>query len=139
MSGSVTLAYDYPLLGVFWTTFVLFMWVLWFFLLFRVIGDVFRDDGLNGWAKAAWIIFVVVLPFIGVLVYVLARGRGMGRREVNRAQAQQEAFDNYVRRTAATGTSRPSQADELAKLSRIRERGDISDDEFQRAKDRILH
>ncbi|MGI5473001.1 SHOCT domain-containing protein [Streptomyces sp. CA-132043] len=139
MSGSVTLAYDYPLLGVFWTTFVLFMWVLWFFLLFRVIGDVFRDDGLNGWAKAAWIIFVVVLPFIGVLVYVLARGRGMGRREVNRAQAQQEAFDNYVRRTAATGTPRTSQADELAKLSRIRERGDISDDEFQRAKDRILH
>ncbi|GAA0463349.1 MULTISPECIES: SHOCT domain-containing protein [Streptomyces] len=139
MSGSVTLAYDYPLLGVFWTTFWLFMWMLWFFLLFRVIGDVFRDDGLNGWAKAGWIIFVLVLPLIGVLIYVLVRGRGMGRREVHKAQAQQEAFDDYVRRTAATGTVRTSQADELAKLSRIKERGDISDDEFQRAKDKILH
>ncbi|MFC6065539.1 SHOCT domain-containing protein [Streptomyces ochraceiscleroticus] len=139
MSGSVTLAYDYPLLGVFWTTFWLFMWVMWFFLLFHVIGDVFRDDRLNGWAKAGWIIFVLVLPLVGVLIYVLARGRGMGRREVDRAQSQQEAFDEYVRRTAATGPSRTSQADELAKLSRIKERGDISDDEFQRAKNRILH
>lgn len=139
MSGSVTLAYDYPLLGVFWTTFWLFMWVLWFFLLFRVIGDVFRDDELNGWVKAGWIVFVVVLPLIGVLVYVLVRGRGMGRREVSRAQAQQEAFDDYVRRIAATGTARSSPADEIAKLSRSRERGDISDDEFQRAKAKILH
>ncbi|MFI8996793.1 SHOCT domain-containing protein [Streptomyces sp. NPDC053542] len=139
MSGSVTLAYDYPLLGVFWTTLWLFMWVLWFFLLFRVIGDVFRDDRLNGWAKTGWILFVLVLPLIGVLVYVLARGRGMGRREVSRAQAQQEAFDEYVRRTAATSPYRTSQADELAKLSRIKERGDISDEEFRQAKNRILH
>ncbi|WP_052862885.1 SHOCT domain-containing protein [Streptomyces niger] len=139
MSGSVTLAYDYPLLGVFWTTFWLFMWMLWFFLLFRVIGDVFRDDRLNGWAKAGWIVFVLVLPLIGVLIYVLARGRGMGRREVSRAQAQQEAFDEYVRRTAATGTSRTSQAEELAKLTRIRDRGNLTESEFQQAKDKILH
>ncbi|MET9294064.1 SHOCT domain-containing protein [Streptomyces sp. NPDC003077] len=139
MSGSVTLAYDYPLLGVFWTTFWLFMWVLWFFLLFRIIGDLFRDDALNGWAKAGWIVFVVVLPFIGVLIYVLARGRGMGQRELNRAQAQQQAFDAYVRRTATPDTPRATQADELTKLSQLRERGDISDDEFQRAKGKILH
>ncbi|UNO39516.1 SHOCT domain-containing protein [Streptomyces sp. MST-110588] len=139
MGDTVTLAYDYPLLGVFWTTLWLFMWMLWFFLLFRIIGDLFRDDELNGWAKAAWIIFVIVLPFLGVLVYVLARGRGMGRREVSRAQAQQEAFDAYVRRTAATDTSRATQADELTKLSRLKERGDISDEEFQRAKSTILH
>ncbi|MEU7162339.1 SHOCT domain-containing protein [Streptomyces chrestomyceticus] len=139
MSGSVTLAYDYPLLGVFWTTFWLFMWMLWFFLLFRVIGDVFRDDELNGWAKTGWIISVLVLPFLGVFVYVLARGRGMGRREVSRAQAQQEAFDTYVRRTAAKDASRTTQADELTKLSRLRERGDISDAEFQQAKSKVLH
>ncbi|MFI2235863.1 SHOCT domain-containing protein [Streptomyces chrestomyceticus] len=139
MSGSVTLAYDYPLLGVFWTTFWLFMWVLWFFLLFRVIGDVFRDDGLNGWAKTGWIISVLVLPFLGVFVYVLVRGRGMGGREVSRAQAQQEAFDTYVRRTAAENAPRTTQADELTKLSRLKERGDISDAEFQQAKSKVLH
>ncbi|KOT78632.1 membrane protein [Streptomyces rimosus subsp. pseudoverticillatus] len=139
MSGSVTLAYDYPLFGVFWTTFWLFMWILWFFLLFRVIGDIFRDDQLNGWVKTGWIIFVIVLPFLGVFLYVLARGRGMGRREASRVQAQQEAFDAYVRRTAAKDTPRTTQADELTKLSQLRERGDISEEEFQRAKGKVLH
>ncbi|MFF0739271.1 PLDc N-terminal domain-containing protein [Streptomyces sp. NPDC004111] len=138
MSDSVTLAYDYPLLGVFWTTFWLFMWVLWFFLLFRIISDLFRDHELNGWVKAAWILFVVLLPFLGVFVYVLVRGRSMGRREMGAAQAQQEAFDDYVRRTAASETPQASQADELTKLSRLREHGDISEEEYQRAKSNVL-
>ncbi|MEU6392324.1 SHOCT domain-containing protein [Streptomyces sp. NPDC046939] len=139
MADSVTLAYDYPMLGVFWTTLWLFLWILWFFLLFRIFGDLFRDDELNGWAKAAWIIFVIVLPFLGVFVYVLVRGRGMGHRETTAAQARQEAFDAYVRRTAANDASRATQADELTKLSQLKERGDISEEEFQRAKGKVLH
>ncbi|KUJ64036.1 hypothetical protein ACZ90_62975 [Streptomyces albus subsp. albus] len=138
MNGSVVLAYDYPLLGAFWTIFWISMWVLWFILLFRVFGDVFRDDDLGGWAKTAWIIFVIVLPFLGVFVYLLARGKGMGRRERREAQAQQEAMDTYIRETAGTAEP-PSEADQLAKLSEMRARGDISDEEFARAKAKILH
>ncbi|MEV5982102.1 SHOCT domain-containing protein [Streptomyces sp. NPDC052114] len=138
MNGSVTLAYDYPLLSVFWSTFWLFMWILWFYLLFRIISDIFRDDTLSGWIKAGWIIFVIVLPFLGVFVYVLVRGRGMGRREAGALQARQEIFDAHIRRTAAQDVSRTSQADELVKLSRLREHGDISEEEFQRAKGKVL-
>lgn len=106
MSGSVVLAYDYPLLGVFWTTFWLFLWMLWFFLLFHVVIDVFRDDALSGWAKAGWIVFVLVLPFLGILIYVATRGRGMGRREAMTAQARQEALGTYARRTGEAETAR---------------------------------
>ncbi|MFI0240582.1 SHOCT domain-containing protein [Streptomyces sp. NPDC016845] len=139
MSSSVTLAYDYPLFGVFWTTMWFFLWILWFFLLFRIIGDLFRDDALNGWVKAVWIVFVIVLPFLGVFVYVLVRGRGMGHREVSAAESRQKNFDEYVRRTAASDTPPATPADELTKLSRLREQGDISEEEFQRAKGKVLH
>lgn len=138
MDGDMYLAYDYPLLGAFWTILWIFLLVLWFFLLFRIILDVFRDDTLGGWAKAGWIIFLIVLPFLGVLVYLLVRGRGMGAREIQRVQAQQEAFDAYVRETAA-GAGRANEVEQLAKLSEIHTRGDISDEEFRRAKEKILH
>ncbi|MCH0540846.1 SHOCT domain-containing protein [Streptomyces sp. MUM 203J] len=135
----MNLAYDYPVLGAFWTAMWIFLWVLWIVLLFRIIGDIFRDDTLGGGAKTAWLIFVVLLPFLGVFVYVLARGRGMGRRETQHMAARQQAFDDYIRETAGTETGSPSEAEQLAKLSEIRARGDITDDEFQRAKERILH
>ncbi|WP_329372578.1 SHOCT domain-containing protein [Streptomyces sp. NBC_01483] len=131
MSTQMYLAYDYPLLSVFWN----FLWIMWFILLFRIIVDIFRDDELSGWAKAGWLLFVILLPFLGVLVYVIARGKNMGRREVTQARAQQEAFDSYIRQTAAGGIS---SVDELAKLSEIRARGDITDDEFRRAKELVL-
>ncbi|GGP47046.1 SHOCT domain-containing protein [Streptomyces abikoensis] len=137
MSAYVNLAYDYPVLGAFWTILWIFLWVLWVMLLFRVIGDIFRDDQLGGWGKAAWLLFTVFLPFLGVFVYVLARGREMGKREIRHAQAQRRAFDEYVREAAGPGNR--SAADELAKLSEIKARGDISDAEFQRAKEKILH
>ncbi|MGW2649418.1 SHOCT domain-containing protein [Streptomyces sp. NPDC001393] len=137
MSAQTYLAYDYPVLGVFWSMLVFFLWIMWFVLLFRVIVDVFRDDGMNGWAKAAWTLFVIVVPFLGVLVYLIARGKGMGEREVAQARAQQEAFDSYVRQTAQAGTA-TSSADELAKLSAMRSRGEITDDEFRRAKELVL-
>jgi len=138
MSGDTYLAYDYPLLSAFWTMMVFFLWIMWFVLLFRVVVDIFRDDDLSGWAKAGWLVFCVVLPFLGVFVYVVARGKNMGRREITQAQEQQKAFDSYIRETAK-GADRPtSSVDELARLSEIRARGDITDEEFDKAKQLVL-
>ena len=137
MSTPTYLAYDYPLLSMFWTLLWFFLWIMWFVLLFRVVVDIFRDDGLSGWAKAGWLVFTIVLPFLGVFVYVIARGKNMGRREVAQARAQQQAFDSYIRETAKDGGG-TSSADELAKLSQIRASGDITDEEFARAKELVL-
>lgn len=136
MSASTYLAYDYPLLSVFWSMLWFFLWIMWFVLLFRVVVDIFRDDTLSGWAKTGWLVFTIVLPFLGVFVYVIARGRNMGRREVAQAQAQQQAFDSYIRQTAKEGGT--SSVDELARLSEIRAKGDITDAEFARAKELVL-
>ncbi|MGW1162541.1 SHOCT domain-containing protein [Streptomyces sp. NPDC002513] len=131
------LAYDYPLLSAFWTLLWFFLWVMWFVLLFRVVLDIFRDDSLGGWAKTGWLVFCIVLPFLGVFVYVIARGKEMGRREMSQVRAQQRALDDYIRETA--GRQGPaSSVDQLAKLSEIRARGDITDDEFRRAKELVL-
>ncbi|MFI8103932.1 SHOCT domain-containing protein [Streptomyces sp. NPDC086023] len=136
MDRYVPLAYDYPLLGAFWTTMWIFLWVLWFFLLFRIIGDIFSDHELGGWGKAGWIIFVIVLPFLGVFVYICARGKSMGERSVAHMKAQQEQMDSYIRETA--GTKGSSTAEQLAKLSEIKARGDLSEAEFQAAKEKLL-
>ncbi|MGH9233857.1 MAG: SHOCT domain-containing protein [Acidimicrobiales bacterium] len=134
MGGDKVLAYDYPVLGVFWSMLVFFLWIMWFFLLFRVIADVFRSDDLGGWAKAAWLIFVLLVPFLGVFVYVIARGDEMGRRDVAQAQARDQAFQSYVRETAGTGGS----VDQLAKLADLRDRGVINDAEFEQQKAKVL-
>jgi len=137
MNATVDLAYSYPVLGAFLTILWIFLWVLWLIVLFRVIADIVRDDSMSGGGKAGWMVFVVVLPFLGVLVYVLARGRGMGARETRQARAQKEGFDAYIRRTAHQGGTTP--ADDLARLSEIHDSGGLSDEEFQRAKEKILH
>ena len=137
MSAQTYLAYDYPMLSVFWSMLLFFLWIMWFVLLFRVVVDIFRDDDMSGWGKAGWLAFTILLPFLGVFVYVIARGKNMGRREIAQARAQQEAFDARIREAAA-GTGRPSSADELSKLSEIRARGDITDEEFRRAKELVL-
>jgi len=136
MSTQTYLAYDYPLLSVFWSMLWFFLWIMWFVLLFRVVVDIFRDDDMSGWGKAGWLAFTILLPFLGVFVYVIARGKNMGRREMSQARAQQEAFDARIREAA--GTNQPSSIDELAKLSDIRARGDITDEEFRRAKELVL-
>ncbi|MBE4740314.1 MULTISPECIES: SHOCT domain-containing protein [Streptomyces] len=138
MSGPTYLAYDYPLLSIFWSMLLLFLWIMWFVLLFRVVVDIFRDDDMSGWAKAGWLVLTILLPFLGVFVYVVARGKNMGRREVAQARAQQAAFDDYIRQTAKGGEGRSTSVDELARLSEIRSRGDITDDEFRRAKELVL-
>ncbi len=122
MSTETYLAYDYPLLSMFWTLLWFFLWIMWFILLFRIIGDIFRDDGLSGWGKTGWLVLVIVLPFLGVFIYLIARGRGMGRREIDHARAQQAEFEAYIKQTAGESGRRTS-ADELAKLSDMRRAG----------------
>ncbi|WP_329051167.1 SHOCT domain-containing protein [Streptomyces violaceus] len=137
MNSSVNLAYDFPLLGAFWAIMWFFLWIMWFVLLVRVVMDIFRDDDLSGWAKTGWLLFTIVLPFLGVFVYVIARGKDMGKREQGHARAKQEQTERYIRETA--GSAGTSEADELARLSEIRARGDITDDEYRRAKEKVLH
>lgn len=138
MGSYVNLAYDYPVLGAFWTVMWIFLWVIWLFLLFRVVVDIFRDDSMNGWAKTGWLVFTIVLPFLGVFVYLIARGKNMGRREQEHARVKMEETNRYIRE--AVGTTEPAGAvDQLAKLSEIRARGDISDEEFRLAKEKVLH
>jgi hypothetical protein len=122
------------LLGAFWTMFWFFIWILWFILLFRVFGDMFRSRDMSGWAKAVWLIFVILVPFLGVFVYLIAHGNAMSQRDAEQAQARQQAFDSYVQDVASTGGS----ADELTKLADLKDRGVISDAEFQQQKAKIL-
>ena len=128
------LAYDYPLLGAFWTVFWIFLWVLWFMLLFRVIADIFRSRDLGGVAKAAWLIFVILVPFLGIFVYVIARGHSMADRDLERAQAQDQAMRAYVQDAAGPG----GPADELAKLADLQAQGVITDAEFEQQKAKVL-
>jgi ABC-type multidrug transport system fused ATPase/permease subunit len=119
---------------VFWTIFLIFLWVIWFWILITVFIDIFRSRDLSGWAKALWFIFVLFIPLIGVLVYLIARGGKMHQRaERDQQQADQE-FRSYVQEAAGSATP----ADQLAKLADLRDRGVISAEEFDREKAKIL-
>ncbi|MGZ4620337.1 MAG: SHOCT domain-containing protein [Frankiaceae bacterium] len=125
---------DYPLLNAFLTMLYLFIWILWIFLVVRIIFDIFRSRDLGGWGKAGWLLFVIILPFLGVLVYVLVRGGKMHERDIQQAKAQNDAFQAYVRDAAGTQNS----ADQLAKLADLKQRGVITDQEFEAEKAKIL-
>ncbi len=127
-------SYSYPLLGAFWTIFEIFLWVIWFWILITVFIDIFRSRDLSGWGKALWFLFVLFIPLIGVLVYLIARGGSMHERAVQQAQQQDEAFRGYVQQAAGSGSS----ADQLAKLADLRDRGVITAEEFEREKAKIL-
>jgi hypothetical protein len=128
------LAYDYPLLDVFMTMLFFALFVVWLILLVHILGDLFRDPEESGWAKAGWVVFLVVFPYIGVLAYIVARGHGMGLRTLERVQAQDQAMQAYVRETAGpSGT-----AEELAKLADLRDRGVLSQEEFNQQKAKVL-
>ena len=127
-------SYSYPLLGAFWTIFEIFLWVIWFWILITVFIDIFRSKDLSGWGKALWFIFVLVIPLIGVLVYLIARGGSMHERQVRDAQQEEQQFRSYVQDAASSGTS----ADQLAKLADLRDRGVITAEEFDREKAKIL-
>ena len=125
----------YPLLDAFWTMLIFFLW-MWFFLLFWIIFDIFRSDDLGGWGKAGWLIFVIILPFLGVFVYAIARGKEMSEHQLRAAQRQDQAMRQYIRET--TGASGGSSADELAKLAQLRDQGVLTDQEFAAQKAKLL-
>ena len=124
---------SYPLLNIFWTILEFFLWVVWIWLLILVFIDIFRSHDLSGWAKALWVLFVVIIPFLGVLVYLIARGGEMHERAAQQAQRQDQQFRDYVQQSAGTST-----ADQLAKLADLRDRGVITAEEFEREKAKVL-
>ena len=127
-------SYSYPLLGAFWTIFEIFLWVIWFWILITVFIDIFRSHDLSGWGKALWFLFVLIIPLVGVLVYLIVRGGSMHERTVQQAQRQDEQFRSYVQETAGSQSS----ADQLAKLADLHDRGVITAEEFDREKAKIL-
>jgi ABC-type multidrug transport system fused ATPase/permease subunit len=129
------LATNYPILDAFLTMLYFFLFVIWIWLLIMVFVDIFRSHDLGGMAKALWVIFIIVLPFLGVFVYVIARGGKMHERAAQQAAQQQKAFDEYVRQTAASGTDTASQ---LSKLADLKSQGVINDAEFDAQKAKIL-
>ncbi len=128
------LAYNYPLLDVFWTMFEFFLFFIWIWLLIIVFGDIFRSHDMGGLAKTLWTIFVIVIPLFGVLVYLIARGGSMHERAVERAQQQDQAFQAYVQQTAGPSST----ADELARLADLKASGAITEEEFQAGKAKAL-
>ncbi|MEU1039487.1 SHOCT domain-containing protein [Streptomyces sp. NPDC005551] len=130
---------DYPLLDVFLTMMWFFLWTMWFFLLFKVVTDIFRDHSLSGGAKTLWLIVVLVLPYLGVFVYLIVRGRTMGKRDAEEAREREAAFRKYVREASAdSGSDRGSHVDSLTRLAELKSRGDISAEEYDRAKAKLL-
>ena len=126
-------SYSYPLLGVFWTIFEIFLWVIWFWILITVFIDIFRSQDLSGWGKALWFVFVLFIPLIGVLVYLIARGSKMHERAAQVARQQDEEFRSYVQQAAGS-----TPAEQLAKLADLRDRGVITAEEFDREKAKVL-
>jgi hypothetical protein len=128
------LAYDFPLLAAFWTVMFWFLWVAWILLLFKVIVDIFRSRDLGGLGKAFWALLVVVLPWLGVLLYLIVRGGSMAERDAEQAVAHEEAVQSYIRQTAGSGGT----ADELSKLAALQAQGVITDAEFAQQKAKLL-
>jgi Short C-terminal domain/Phospholipase_D-nuclease N-terminal len=127
-------AADYPFLDVMWTMFAFFLWVLWFWLLFTVWTDIFRRDDISGWGKAGWLIFTIVLPFLGVFVYLISQNQHMTARNIERAKAQRAQFDDYVRETAGSGGA----AAEIEKARALLDSGALTQEEFDALKRKAL-
>ena len=131
---SKLLAYNYPLLSIFWTMLEFFLFFIWIWLLITVFADIFRSHDIGGLAKALWVIFVVILPFLGVFIYLIARGGKMHERAAAAAEQQQKAFNSYIKETAGTSGT----ADELSKLAELKDKGVLTDAEFAEQKAKIL-
>ena len=129
------LAADYPFLDLMWTMAILFLWILWIWLLFSVFADIFRRHDLSGWGKTAWILFVILLPFLGVFVYLITQNVGMTERKLQRSRAERDRFDEYVRATAGNGGGA---AAEIESAKRLLDSGAITHAEFDALKGRAL-
>jgi hypothetical protein len=130
----VLVAADYPFLDVVWTMLIFFVWIAWFMLLFRIIADVFRRHDIGGGAKTLWLIFVIILPFLGVFVYLIAESKGMADRDLERMQESKQQFDTYVRETASSGGA----AAEIDKAKQLLDSGAITQSEFDVIKQKAL-
>ena len=128
------LAADYPFLEVLWTMFVFFAFIIWFWILITVFADIFRRHDIGGGAKTLWLIFVIVLPFLGVFVYLISQHDGMNERNMQKMQAQREHMDDYVRSVATTGGA----AAEIEKAKGLLDSGAITQSEFDAIKARAL-
>ena len=126
------IAAEYPFLNILWTMIIFFAWVIWLWIVITVLADVFRRHDIGGWHKAFWVVFVIVLPFVGVLIYLITEHDGMRERSTKQTEAQQKAFDDYVR-DAAGGS-----ATEIAKAKELLDAGTISQAEFDQLKAKAL-
>ena len=124
----------YPFLSVMWTLIVVFAWVIWFWMLIIIFGDLFRRDDVSGWGKAAWVVFLIVVPFLGVLAYLISQSKGMAARQARQAQASQAQFDQYVRSVGASG----SPASQIETAKHLLDGGSITQQEFEEIKRRAL-
>jgi hypothetical protein len=129
------IASSYPFLDVLWTMIVIFLWIIWFSLLFRVFGDIFRRHDLSGLGKTGWLIFTIVLPFLGVFIYLITQNDGMAERDLERVRAQQAQFDDYVRTTAGSGGGATA---EIEKAKQLLDTGAITQAEFDALKQKAL-
>jgi len=130
----MVMAADYPFLDVFWTMILFFLWVAWIFIVVRVLTDVFRRHDLSGWAKAAWTILVIVVPFAGVLIYLIAHSKGMAERDISETQSSKAEFDEYVRSVSNGGGA----AAEIDKAKQLLDSGAIDEAEFRALKAKAL-
>ena len=119
---------------VMWSMFVFFAWILFFWLLFTVFGDLFSRHDISGWAKTGWTILVIILPFLGIFIYLIAEGRGMGERNMKKAQSQQAQMDAYVRSVASSDST----TDQIAKGKELLDAGTITQAEFDQLKAKAL-
>ncbi|WP_028060634.1 SHOCT domain-containing protein [Candidatus Solirubrobacter pratensis] len=132
------LAADYPFLDVLWTMIIFFTWVIWIWMIVIIFTDVFRRRDIGGWAKAAWCVLMIVLPFIGVLAYLIAQHDGIAERNLERAQVSQRQFDDHVRAVAVDNGGGAGAATEIAKAQELLEKGAIDRSEFQAIKEQAL-
>ncbi len=133
--GGLVLATDYPFLDVLWTMAIFFIWILWIWLLFTVFADIFRRNDISGWGKTGWIVFAILLPFLGVFIYLITQNVGMTERNLQRSRAQRDQFDDYVRQTAGGDGGA---AAEIDKAKQLLDSGAITQAEFDALKQKAL-
>lgn len=126
-----------PLLDLFWTMLWLFLFIMWIWLLISLFSDILRREDMSGWGKAAWVLFLIVLPLLGALIYLIANGGGMAERQINDAKAMKAAQDEYIR-SVASGGGGGSAADELEKLAKLKASGALTEEEFAAQKAKLL-
>ena len=125
---------NYPLLNVFWTTLFISLWILWLWLLFTIFIDLFRRHDASGWSKAGWALFLIVLPYLGVFVYLVVNGRGMAERRQREVDTARKEFDDHVRSVSSDGAA----ADQIAKGKQLLDSGAITTQEYEHLKEKVL-